>query len=125
VPEEKAERKKLDPRRRAMPKQQPWERVKNFDEVALGYPIPTAVEEAGRCLQCKKPACNQGCPVGIDIPGFIKCIVEGDYGAGVRKIKATNAAPSSNSRAGRPRPTASRLPSPMPARNAARMVVKA
>jgi glutamate synthase (NADPH/NADH) small chain len=94
VVEDKKEKKRLDPHRRSMPKQNPWERVKNFDEVALGYPIAAAVEEAERCLQCRKPACNQGCPVGIDIPGFIKCIVEGDYGAGVRKIKATNALPA-------------------------------
>jgi len=94
VVEEKKDKKKLDPHRRAMPKQHTWERVKNFDEVALGYSIPSAVEEAERCLQCKKPLCNQGCPVGIDIPGFIKCIVEGDYGAGVRKIKETNALPA-------------------------------
>jgi glutamate synthase (NADPH/NADH) small chain len=94
VSEEKPEKKKLDPKRRSMPKQTPWERVKNFEEVALGYPVETAVEEASRCLQCKKPLCNQGCPVGIDIPGFIKCIVEGDFGAGVKKIKETNALPA-------------------------------
>ena len=64
VAEEKQEKKKLDLNRRPMPKQDPWERVKNFDEVALGYPTETAVEEASRCLQCKKPLCNQGCPVG-------------------------------------------------------------
>jgi glutamate synthase (NADPH/NADH) small chain len=91
---QKPEKKKLDPKRRDMPKQTPWERVKNFDEVALGYPVETAVEEAKRCLQCKKPLCNQGCPVGIDIPGFIRCIVEGDFGAGVKKIKETNALPA-------------------------------
>jgi len=91
---EKPEKKKLDPNRRSMPKQTPWERIKNFDEVALGYPIETAVEEAKRCLQCKKPFCNQGCPVGIDIPGFIKCIIEGDFAAGVKKIKETNALPA-------------------------------
>jgi len=94
VPDEHAEKKKLDPHRRAMPKQHPWERIKNFDEVALGYPAATALEEAKRCLQCKKPLCNQGCPVGIDIPGFIRCLVEGDFGAGVRKIKETNALPA-------------------------------
>ena len=92
--EEKPEKKKLDPKRRSMPKQTPWERIKNFEEVALGYPIETAIEEASRCLQCKKPFCNQGCPVGIDIPGFIKCIVEGDIAAGVKKIKETNALPA-------------------------------
>jgi glutamate synthase (NADPH/NADH) small chain len=90
----KPEKKKLDPNRRAMPKQTPWERIRNFDEVALGYPVETAVAEAKRCLQCKKPLCNQGCPVGIDIPGFIKCIVEGDIAAGVKKIKETNALPA-------------------------------
>jgi len=77
-----------------MPKQNPWERVKNFDEVALGYPVQTAEEEASRCLQCKKPLCNQGCPVGIDIPSFIKCIVDGDFASGIRKIKETNALPA-------------------------------
>jgi glutamate synthase (NADPH/NADH) small chain len=94
VAEDKQEKKKLDLNRRAMPKQNPWERIKNFDEVALGYPVSMAVEEASRCLQCKKPLCNQGCPVGIDIPGFIKRIVEGDFASGIRKIKETNALPA-------------------------------
>ena len=92
--EDRPEKKKLDLKRRPMPKQTPWERVKNFDEVALGFPVETAVEEASRCLQCKKPLCNQGCPVGIDIPGFIRCIVEGNFAAGVKKIKETNALPA-------------------------------
>ena len=77
--EEKPEKKKLDLNRRSMPKQAPWERIKNFEEVALGYAVETAVEEASRCLQCKKPLCNQGCPVGIDIRGFIKCIIDRDF----------------------------------------------
>jgi len=94
VSEDRPEKKKLDLKRRPMPKQTPWERVKNFDEVALGFPVETAVEEASRCLQCKKPLCNQGCPVGIDIPGFIRCIVEGNFAAGVKKIKETNALPA-------------------------------
>ena len=92
--DEKPEKKKIDLSRRAMPKQNPWERIKNFDEVALGYLTRTAVEEASRCLQCKKPLCNQGCPVGIDIGGFIKCIIDGDYASGIRKIKETNALPA-------------------------------
>jgi glutamate synthase (NADPH/NADH) small chain len=94
VAEEKAEKKRLDLARRPMPKQTHFERIKNFDEVALGYPVSVAVEEASRCLQCKKPLCNQGCPVGIDIPAFIKCIVAGDFSAGIRKIKETNALPA-------------------------------
>ncbi|MBU0718779.1 MAG: NAD(P)-binding protein, partial [Planctomycetes bacterium] len=77
-----------------MPKQEPFERVKNFDEVALGYTEKLAVEEASRCLGCKKPLCVEGCPVSIDIPGFIRCIVERDFGAGIRKIKETNALPA-------------------------------
>ncbi|MBN2563644.1 MAG: NADPH-dependent glutamate synthase [Phycisphaerae bacterium] len=77
-----------------MPKQEPFERVKNFDEVALGYTEELAVEEASRCLGCKKPLCVGGCPVAIDIPGFIKCIVDGDFAGGIKKIKETNALPA-------------------------------
>lgn len=46
-------------------------RIKNFDEVNLGYTLEEAVQEANRCLECKKPRCVSACPVGIDIPGFI------------------------------------------------------
>ena len=84
----------MDYKRRPMPKQQPFERIRNFDEVALGYTEELAVQEASRCLGCKKPLCVAGCPVAIDIPGFIKCIVEGDFAAGVKKIKETNALPA-------------------------------
>jgi glutamate synthase (NADPH) small chain len=86
--------KQIDLKRRSMPKQEPFERIKNFDEVALGYTEELAREEAGRCLKCKKPTCRQGCPVGIKIPEFIQCIVEGDFKAGVKKIKETNALPA-------------------------------
>ena len=85
---------KVDYVKRPMPKQEPFERVRNFDEVALGYTNELAREEASRCLACKKPACVEGCPVGIDIPGFIKCITEGDFAAGIRKLKQTNALPA-------------------------------
>ena len=84
----------IDYVKRAMPKQEPFERVRNFDEVALGYTVELAQEEAGRCLACKKPGCVDGCPVAIDIPGFIKCVVDGDFAAGIRKIKETNALPA-------------------------------
>lgn len=86
--------KQIDLKRRSMPKQEPFERVRNFDEVALGYTEELAREEAGRCLKCKKPTCRQGCPVGIKIPEFIQCIVEGDFEAGIKKIKETNALPA-------------------------------
>ncbi len=92
--DEQPKKKKLDPKRRSMPKQDHHERIKNFEEVAYGYPVETAVEEASRCLSCKTAPCNKGCPVGIDIPGFIKCIVARDFAAGIRKIKETNALPA-------------------------------
>jgi glutamate synthase (NADPH/NADH) small chain len=86
--------KKIDYKRRPMPKQEPFERIKNFDEVALGYTEKLAVEEASRCLACKKPLCVAGCPVAIDIPGFIRCIVDGNFAGGIKKIKETNALPA-------------------------------
>ncbi len=92
--DEKKIKKTLDLKRRPMPKQDHLERVKNFEEVALGYAVEMAREEASRCLNCKNPLCNKGCPVGIDIPSFIKCIIESDFSSGIRKIKETNALPA-------------------------------
>ena len=77
-----------------MPKQEPFERVRNFDEVALGYPPAVAREEAGRCLACKKPGCVAGCPVGVDIPGFVGRVADGDFAAAVRTVKQANALPA-------------------------------
>jgi len=89
-----AEKKKLDLNRREMPKQPPHIRRRNFNEVALGYTSELAVAEAGRCLQCKKPICMQGCPVEIDIPGFIKCIAEEDFAGSIRVLKDKNCLPA-------------------------------
>jgi glutamate synthase (NADPH/NADH) small chain len=89
-----AEKKKLDLHRREMPKQAPEVRRFNFSEVALGYPAETAMEEARRCLQCKKPACIGKCPVEIDIPAFVKCIAEGDFATGARILKDKNCLPA-------------------------------
>jgi glutamate synthase (NADPH) small chain len=86
--------KAIDPKKRPMPKQEPYERVRNFDEVALGYTPELAREEASRCLACKKPLCVDGCPVGIDIPGFVQRILDGDFSGGIKKIKETNALPA-------------------------------
>ncbi len=77
-----------------MPKQNPEERVRNFNEVALGFTPELAMEEAARCIQCPKPQCVKGCPVEIDIPGFIKCIAEGDFKAGIKVMKEKNALPA-------------------------------
>lgn len=74
-------------------RQKPGDRRNNFDEVALGYDNDEARREASRCLGCKKPPCVKGCPVGIDIPGFIAKIVEGGPIEGVQKIKESNFLP--------------------------------
>ncbi len=65
--------------RTPMPVQDPEARAKNFAEVALGYSAEAALNECERCLLCPDPACVPGCPVQIDIPGFIKKISERDY----------------------------------------------
>ena len=59
-----------------MPKQPLEERIRNFEEVAIGYTEKMAVEEAKRCLTCPNPQCVKGCPVGIDIAGFIAFVKE-------------------------------------------------
>jgi glutamate synthase (NADPH/NADH) small chain len=80
--------------RQPMPEQPPEERVKNFEEVPLGYSEEQALTEASRCLQCKKPKCVPGCPVAVDIPGFIGLIREGKFGEAARTIKETNVLPA-------------------------------
>ncbi|MDU2376029.1 MAG: dihydropyrimidine dehydrogenase, partial [Anaerococcus vaginalis] len=62
----------------AMPEQDPNVRNKNFEEVALGYDLKMAQEEALRCVQCKNKPCMGGCPVSVRIPEFIHQVVEGD-----------------------------------------------
>jgi glutamate synthase (NADPH/NADH) small chain len=74
--------------------QPPRERIKNFFEVALGLSSEQAEKEAGRCLQCKDPACVKGCPVEIDIPAFIKLIKEGKRKEALEKIKEKNNLPA-------------------------------
>ena len=76
-----------------MPEQEPKKRVKNFNEVALGYSLGQAVEEAERCLQCKDSPCKTGCPVDVDIPGFIRLIAENRFKEAIEKIKTTNSLP--------------------------------
>lgn len=75
-------------------KQPAQERIRNFFEVALGLSKEEAAKEAGRCLQCKKPACVKGCPVEIDIPEFIRLIKEGKPEEALKKIKEKNALPA-------------------------------
>lgn len=73
--------------RNKTPQQPAKVRIKNFFEVALGFSKEQAEEEAKRCLQCKDPVCIKGCPVGIDIPAFIKLIKEGKQKEALEKIK--------------------------------------
>jgi len=80
--------------RQDMPEQDPKVRAKNFNEVPLGYTEEQAVLEAKRCIQCKKPLCIAGCPVDVDIPGFIKSIAEEDFIGAALKLKETNALPA-------------------------------
>ncbi len=80
--------------RQQMPEQDPGERVKNFQEVPRGFTEEQALEEATRCLECKKEPCVKGCPVEVDIVGFINLILEKDYAAAARKIKETNSLPA-------------------------------
>jgi len=76
-----------------MPRQDPKKRGKNFNEVALGYSLKQAQEEASRCIQCKKRNCVTGCPVDVDIPDFIQAIREGNMPEAVRILKSKNALP--------------------------------
>ena len=80
--------------RQSMPEQAPEVRIHNFDEVPLGYSPEQAVTEASRCLQCKRPACVEGCPVAVDIPGFVGLVREGKFAEAARKIKETNVLPA-------------------------------
>src|SRR6056297_4063112 len=91
--EEKTSKKEKAPRQ-PMPEQAPEVRRRNFDEVPTGYTRDQAVAEAQRCLQCKKPACVTGCPVSIDIPGFVKLIAEEKFTEAIRKIWTQNSLPA-------------------------------
>jgi glutamate synthase (NADPH/NADH) small chain len=80
--------------RQPMPEQAPNSRNKNFTEVNLGFTEELAKLEAERCLQCPKPKCVEGCPVGVQIKDFIKLVAEGDYLAAASKIKENNVLPA-------------------------------
>lgn len=84
---------KINLNRVEMPKQLPEERKNNFQEVALGYTEQQAEEEAKRCIQCKKPRCVEGCPVGVEIPDFIRALRERDMSGAVLALKRKNSLP--------------------------------
>lgn len=74
--------------------QEPKVRAANFEEVCLGYNKEEAMAEATRCIQCKNPQCVKGCPVNIDIPGFIKELAEGNVGESYQVISRYSALPA-------------------------------
>jgi glutamate synthase (NADPH/NADH) small chain len=77
-----------------MAKLDPKDRVNSFDEVALGYTEEQAVREAQRCLSCPNPQCVKGCPVGVEIPAFIRLIKERKYVDAIQKVKEKNSLPA-------------------------------
>ena len=84
----------LNPKKHEMPTQAPEVRARNFSEVALGYPMEIALEEAKRCLNCKNRPCVMGCPVNVNIPNFIMKIKERDFEGAYRIINETSSLPA-------------------------------
>lgn len=80
--------------RTEMPLQDEHERIKNYNEVALGYTAEMAKGEADRCIQCKNPTCEQGCPARVPIKDFIALVSQGDFVAAAQKIKEQNSLPA-------------------------------
>lgn len=80
--------------RQAMPEQEPDVRNKNFEEVNLGFTEELAIMEAKRCLQCPKPVCIKGCPVGLNIQEFIKNVAEGEFLKAAEVLKQDNVLPA-------------------------------
>ena len=84
----------IEPKKNPMPTQAPEERAHNFDEVALGYTYEMAKAEAARCLNCKNKPCVNGCPVNIDIPGFIDYIKNDDIEGAYKHISKSSSLPA-------------------------------
>ena len=84
----------ISPVRAHCAEQPPEERAHNFKEVSLGLDLAGALAEADRCLRCKKPRCIPGCPVAIDIPGFISALARRDIRESYRILKSANTLPA-------------------------------
>lgn len=84
----------LAPRQVPMPERDPLERVGNFREVNLGYTADDAFAEVERCIQCKNPPCISGCPVGVDIPRFVRHVLVRDLAGALAVISESNLFPS-------------------------------
>lgn len=92
--EDLTKKERMNLPRVSMPEQDPDKRRKNFEEVPYGLTPEMAIAESWRCIECVKPKCIDGCPVEVDIPGFILKVREGDFVGAARKIKETNALPA-------------------------------
>ncbi len=84
----------INPKKHEMPAQDAVVRSGNFKEVALGYSAEIAIEEASRCLNCKNKPCVNGCPVNIDIPGFIMKVKDGDFEGAYQVIAKSSSLPA-------------------------------
>ena len=87
-------RERLAIGRQEMPAREAGARARSFGEVNLGLEEQVAVLEARRCLDCKRATCVEGCPVGVDIPGFIGAVERGDLAAAAAILFAANALPA-------------------------------
>ncbi len=90
----KEKKKRVKKQRIHMSIQDSAERIRNFEEVALGFTEKEAIEEASRCLQCKRPRCIKGCPVDVNIPAFLEKIIDGEIDEAKKIILATNSLPA-------------------------------
>lgn len=90
---EKPRKKTLILNKTPIKKQDPRQRSRNFDEVVLGYTEQEAIEEAKRCLSCRKKPCIAGCPVGIDIPAFVSALADGKPNLALGIVKEQNILP--------------------------------
>lgn len=84
----------LEKTKNPMPQQEPMVRNRNFEEVATGYTEETAVNEAMRCLKCRKKPCTKGCPVKIHIPEFIDAVSKGEFEEAYNIISQTSSLPA-------------------------------
>ncbi len=84
----------VEPHQVPMPERDAYERARNFKEVNLGYSTEDALREAERCIQCHKPTCISGCPVGIDIPRFIRHLLVRDLDGALEAIYENSVFPS-------------------------------
>jgi glutamate synthase (NADPH) small chain len=89
-----SKRERLAIARQEMPTRDPSARVRSFEEVNLGFTEQLAVQEAMRCLYCKRPTCIDGCPVRVDIPRFLAAVEAGDLAGAARSLLADNALPA-------------------------------